>query len=191
MLHMPGANVGNCATKNHPAEPRHIAARLVFSAQPPILITSSLQKSNRRMTRTASRISLGLLMLFALTGCKIYAGSYQIDNSKSFTLIRETRYFWSQNVERWFTVSRMPDCQRKHRMSEDSKKDIEDVRLRKVDDVTYQVQSGKEVYLADLQACTFILLPKGTEKEGQLIGKFTAAVGNSIPFEVAGKSGDK
>lgn len=144
------------------------------------------------MTRTASRLSLSLLTLFALTGCKIYAGSYQIDNSKSFTLIRETRYFWSQNVERWFTVSRMPDCQRKHRMSDDSKKDIEDIRLRKVDDLTYQVQSGKDVYLADLQTCTFTLLPKGSEKEGQLIGKFTStAVGSSIPFEVAGKSSDK
>lgn len=143
------------------------------------------------MTRTALRLSLGLLTLFALTGCKMYAGSYQIDYSKSFTLIRETRYFWSQNVERWFTVSRMPDCQRKHRMDDDRKNDIEEIRLRKVDDLRYQVQSGKAVYLADLQTCTFTLLPEGTEKEGQLVGKFTAAVGNSIPFEVAGKNANK
>ena len=143
------------------------------------------------MTSRISRLLLILLAGTTLGGCKIHAGSYQIDNSKSFTLIRETRYFWSQNVERWFTVSRMPDCQRKHRMPDDVKGQIEDIRLRKLDDLTYQIQDDKTLYLADLQRCTFTELPKGTPKEGLLIGKFTEASGNNIPFEAASKTDDR
>lgn len=143
------------------------------------------------MTSRTSRLLLILLASTALGGCKIHAGSYQIDNSKSFTLIRETRYFWSQNVERWFTVSRMPDCQRKHRMPDDAKGQTEDIRLRKLDDLTYQVQDGKTLYLADLQRCTFTELPKGTPKDGQLIGKFVEASGKSIPFEAAAKTDER
>ncbi len=140
------------------------------------------------MNSRFSRLLLVMLAGATLGGCKIYAGSYQMDNSKSFTLIRETRYFWSQNVERWFTVSRMPDCQRKHRMPDDVKGDIEEIRLRKLDDLTYQVQDCKTLYLADLQRCTFTELAKGTPKQGQFIGKFVDAEGNAIPFEVNEKN---
>lgn len=143
------------------------------------------------MTSRTPRLLPILLASIALGGCKIHAGSYQIDNSKSFTLIRETRYFWSQNVERWFTVSRMPDCQRKHRMPDDVKGQVEDIRLRKVDDLNYQIQDGKTLYLADLQRCTFTELPRGTPKEGQLIGKFADAKGNSIPFETSAKADER
>lgn len=143
------------------------------------------------MTSRTSRLLLILLASTALGGCKIYAGSHQIDNNKSFTLIRETRYFWSQNVERWFTVSRMPDCQRKHRMPDDRKGQVEDIRVRKLDDLTYQIQDGKTLYLADLQRCTFTELPKGTPKEGQLIGKFAEPSGTSIPFETASKTDER
>lgn len=128
---------------------------------------------------------LPAIVLLALTGCKMQTGSYQIDAGKSFTLQRTTQFFWSSNVERWLTVSRMPDCQRKHKMQNDSSKRFSSVQLRKLDEMTYQVDDGGALYLANLENCTFSALPEQAAKEGELLGKFSEARGDKIPFEAA------
>lgn len=141
-----------------------------------------------RMTINTPLRLLPLLALLTLTGCKMQTGSHQLDTSRSFTLQRTTQFFWSRKVERWLTVSRMPDCQRKHRLDDDTRGNFSEVRLRRLDEQRFQVQDGKTLLLADLERCTLQELPRETAKEGELLGKFAETTSGSIPFEATEKA---
>lgn len=125
---------------------------------------------------------LPALSLLLLAGCKMQTGSYQIDAGKSLTLQRTTQFFWSSKVERWLTVSRMPDCQRKHRLDDDSGKRFSAVEVRRIDEQNYQIDDDGSLYLANLEQCTLTALPEKTAREGEPLGKFTAASGDKLPF---------
>lgn len=122
-----------------------------------------------------------LLLCVSLTGCKQETSSYQIDASRSFTLQRIKNTFWSRDWERWLTVARMPDCQRKHRLDDES--EFGEIKLRQIDDNLFQLQDGKTLYEIDLQQCTLTELDRKAEKQGETVGKFTSPDGKGIAFE--------
>lgn len=137
------------------------------------------------MARYRSLLLPAVLVSLLLGGCKMQTGSHHIDHSRSFTLQRTTQYFWSRNVERWLTVSRMPDCQRKHRLDDDASKQFSEIRIRHIDDNTYQIQDGKTLLLANLEQCTLTPIDKAAEQQGTLLGKFAESQEKSIPFETS------
>ncbi|MBB5020126.1 hypothetical protein HNQ59_003440 [Chitinivorax tropicus] len=122
-------------------------------------------------------------LLVALTGCKQQAGSYQIDNARSFTLQRVKPYVWSKEWDRWLLVSRMPDCQRKHPIESES--EFEPLKIYLVEDGLYQIKDGSTVYQADFNNCTLTEMPRKTKVSGSLVGSFDDPVKEKIPFEVA------
>ncbi|WP_171013725.1 hypothetical protein [Chitinivorax sp. B] len=128
-----------------------------------------------------ARIVLSLLLLGSiLAGCKQQSGSYQIDNNSSFTLLRVKKYIWSKDWERWLLVSRMPDCQRKYPLLDES--EFEEIKLYQVDEGLYEVKDGSVAYLADLNNCAMAEQPKRTKPTGTLIGTFSDPKKDRIPF---------
>lgn len=59
-----------------------------------------------------------LLPLVLLSACVNDAASLQIDgNQHSLSLVREQKWPWDKRVDLFVVVSRMPDCQRRHRLN--------------------------------------------------------------------------
>ena len=64
--------------------------------------------------RLARRLLLIPLALMGLTACENSATAYMIDGTDhALMLVREQRWFWSDEINQAIVVSRLPKCQRR------------------------------------------------------------------------------
>jgi hypothetical protein len=56
----------------------------------------------------------------------------------------------------------VPDCQRKHRLDDDSGKRFSAVEVRRIDEQNYQIDDDGSLYLANLEQCTLTVSQRST-----------------------------
>ena len=102
--------------------------------------------------RKFAAILLPLALLPVLAGCVNDAASFQIEGkANALTLIREQRWFWKPEVDLSVTASRLPDCQRRHKMGV-APVDAS-VEVWQTGPGTFLLKRGMLVYLAETQTC--------------------------------------
>lgn len=119
-------------------------------------------------------VKLGGVALAAslLAGCENDAASYQIDGKEhALILMRDQRYFWSDNTELNVVVSRLPDCQRRYPLNSAPLPKAQ-LSVYEVAPTQYQLQQGDHWYLADTGGCTLQPMEAAPDAPGKLIGTF-------------------
>ncbi len=120
-----------------------------------------------------------VLTTVLLSGCVNDAASYQINGREhALVLTRDQNWFWQKKVELAVVVSRLPDCQRKHKMHPAAIKSFK-VELWQPGGGTYVLRQGNNLYLTETQTCEGF---QELDKEppgglGRLLGTFRQVSG--------------
>lgn len=99
------------------------------------------------------RLLLLPLVLLGLTGCENSATAYKIEGSEhALMLVREQRYFWSDEIEQAVVVARLPKCQRRVAIwpgsGEGPAMDVFEAGYQ-----LWALQQGRRWYLASTEKC--------------------------------------
>lgn len=95
---------------------------------------------------------LPLLAAPVVAGCVNDSASYQNENgTQILTLVRQQRWLWDKKVEAAMVVSRLPDCQRRHKMGLISPQARVD--LWQPGPGTFLIHQGRNLYLTETQTC--------------------------------------
>lgn len=87
-----------------------------------------------------------------LAGCVDDAASYLIDGKDhALTIIREQPYFWKKTVTLDVVAARLPDCQRRHKITTAPLNS--QIELWQAGPETYLLQVGDKVFLSETQTC--------------------------------------
>lgn len=116
---------------------------------------------------------LVLCLLPLLAACTDLRASFEIRGSDhALTLIRVTGFFWQKTAKYTIVAARMPDCMRRHPMSEDSLNARVEV-YSPGNDAWILKQSGR-LYVVETRTCEgFSRLDKIPEEGlGELMGAF-------------------
>jgi len=119
-------------------------------------------------------IALAMLSLPMFAGCVSDAASLQIDGKEhSLSLVREQKWLWEQQVELFVVATRMPDCQRRHRLKS-SAISASSVEVYSPDAVTFFLRQGGRLYSVETRTCeTFRELSEAPATGlGQKLGVF-------------------
>jgi len=120
-----------------------------------------------------------ILLAPLMAGCVNDSASYQNENGNQIlTLVRQQRWLWEKKVEASMVVSRLPECQRRHKMGLISPQAR--VELWQPGPGTFLVLQGRNLYLTEVQTC------EGWEKQdaeppggmGQRLGIFQSKGGD-------------
>lgn len=128
--------------------------------------------------RNIVSVSLAILAVSALAGCVSDAASLQIDGKEhSLSLVREQKWIWDQQLDLFVVVSRMPDCQRRHRLRSASLGENK-VDVYSPDAVTFFLRQADRIYSVESQTCEgFKELAETPAAIGQLLGTFKEVKG--------------
>lgn len=137
-------------------------------------------------------ISLLLLTISLplLNACVNDAASLQIDGKDhSLSLVREQKWPWEKRVDLFVVVSRMPNCQRRHRLR-NSSISASTVDVFSPDAAAFYLQQGNSIYFVETETCEGFreLTESPAIGMGQKLGKF-AEVGGVYRFVDEGASG--
>ena len=130
-----------------------------------------------------------LLVAFALpclAGCINDAASLQIDGKEhSISLVREQHWLWDKQMELSVVVSRMPDCQRRHRLR-NTNIGSSTVEVFSLSEVSFLLRQGARLYFVETETCeSFRELERApAEGLGRRLGRFVEVEGRYI-FEGA------
>ena len=118
-----------------------------------------------------------LLVLVAvplLAACEYEGTAFLIDGKdQSITLVREQRWFWSDEVEQAVVVSRMPTCMRRHEIRPGTTGSVK-MEVFEAGDYLWALKQGKSWYLAGIEKCEFQPWKDApAEPPGKLVGNFT------------------
>ena len=119
-------------------------------------------------------IKLGVVAVAAtlLAGCENDAASYQIDGKEhALILMRDQRYFWSDNTDLKVVVARLPDCQRRYDLNSAPLPKAQ-MSIYEVTQTQYQLQQGDHWYVADTGGWTLQPLDGAPDVPGKLLGTF-------------------
>ena len=118
------------------------------------------------------------LLAVLLSGCVNDGASLQIDGKEhSLSLIREQKWLWEDNVDLFVVASRMPDCQRRHRMRSAPLDDVV-VEVYSPDAVTFYLRQGGRTYSIETATCEgFRELSDAPANLGGKIGTFRESRG--------------
>ena len=114
-----------------------------------------------------------------LSGCVSDAASLQIDGKEhSLSIVREQKWIWENRVELFVVVTRMPDCQRRHRLKT-APIAAASFDVFSADFVTYYLKQGVATYSVETKTCeTFRELSEAPPAGlGQQIGSFREVAG--------------
>ena len=124
-----------------------------------------------------------LLALPVLSGCVNDAASMQIDGKEhSISVVREQKWLWEQRVDLYAVVSRMPDCQRRHRLKNSSIASS-GFEMYTADYETFYLQQANRTYMVETKTCEGFreLTETPSAGIGQKIGAFKE-VGGQYKF---------
>ena len=131
-----------------------------------------------------SRTIAALPLLALLVGCISDGAAYHIDGKEhSLSLVREQRLPWNRQLDLFLVASRMPDCQRRHKLRSAPDEGLS-IEVFALDYNTYHLRQGSRVYRIETQSCEgFQLLDKAPEAAalGTSAGRF-ATVGGAFRF---------
>ena len=124
-------------------------------------------------TVSLSKLGVALVAVAALAGCVDDTASYQVEGSQEHALVlmRQQRYFWSDNTDLMLVVARLPDCQRRHNLKPAPLPQTR-VVLYEVAPNQFQLQQGDNWYVAETGGCTLQPLEAAPDAPGKLLGTF-------------------
>ena len=122
-----------------------------------------------------------LLVLVAvplLAACEYEGTAFLIDGKdQSITLVREQRWFWSDEVEQAVVVSRMPTCMRRHSIKSGVTGSVK-MEVYEAGDALWALKQGKNWYLASTEKCEFqIWKDAPADPPGKHVGTFVRKAG--------------
>lgn len=129
-----------------------------------------------------------LLPLFALVliGCENSATAFIVDGNKdhAIILVREQRWFWSDEIDQAVVASRLPDCQRRVAIgpgtSSGPTMDVYEAGYQ-----LWALKQGQRWYLASIEKCLVQDWDEAPESPpGALVGSFVMRDGAPV-FEAA------
>ena len=127
-----------------------------------------------------SRTIAALPLLALLAGCISDGAAYHIDGKEhSLSLVREQRLPWNRQLDLYLVASRMPDCQRRHKLRSAPDEGLS-IEVFALDFNTYYLRQGGRVYRVDTQSCEgFQQLDKAPEGSalGVPAGRFATVDG--------------
>lgn len=133
------------------------------------------------------RLLLLPLLLLGLAGCENSATAYKIDGSNhALMLVREQRYFWSDEIEQAIVVARLPECQRRVAIWPGNS-DGPPMDVFEAGDRLWALHQGRRWYLASTEKCRVQDWPDapGTPP-GPQVGTFVMRDGAPVFEPVAG-----
>ena len=141
--------------------------------------------------RALSKRLLILAILPLLAACENEGIAFLINGSKeeSIALMREQRWFWSDEVEQSIVVSRMPTCLRRHEIKPGVAGSVK-IEVYEAGDYLWALKQGKNWYLAGTEKCEFQRWKDAPETPpGKLVGTFTRKDGRLqfVPADAAPK----
>jgi len=98
--------------------------------------------------------SLALLPLVAmLSACISDGAAWQIDGKEhSISIVREQKWLWDKRLDLFVVATRMPDCQRRHRLKPATIAGLE-VEVFALGDNAFHLRQGGRVYRLETQTC--------------------------------------
>ncbi len=137
------------------------------------------------------RLNLKSLLILAavplLAACENEGIAFLIGGSKeeSITLVREQRWFWSDEVTQSIVVSRMPTCLRRHEIKPGVAGSVK-LEVYEAGDYMWALKQGKNWYLVGTENCELQRWKDAPdEPPGKLAGTFSRKSGKLefIPAE--------
>lgn len=129
------------------------------------------------------RLNLKSLLILAavplLAACENEGIAFLIGGSKeeSITLVREQRWFWSDEVTQSIVVSRMPTCLRRHEIRPGVAGSVK-IEVYEAGDYLWALKQGKNWYLAGTENCELQRWKDAPdEPPGKLAGTFSSKNG--------------
>lgn len=116
---------------------------------------------------------LPLLALALLAGCVSDAASLQIDGKEhSLSLVREQKWLWENTVQLAVVATRIPECQRRHRMKTASIANAI-IDVFSADAATFTLKQGNRYYSVETTTCeAFKELAEAPADPGLRLGTF-------------------
>ncbi len=134
-------------------------------------------KANR-----ALRLAVMFTLAPVLVACENSATAFMVDtNQHAVVLAREQPYFWSDEVEQYVVVSRLPHCQRKVRIHPGSV-NMAEMEVYEAGDRLWALRQGQRWYLASTEVCQ-VQDWNSPGGQGALVGSFRMQDG--VPTFVA------
>lgn len=110
------------------------------------------------------------MMALLLTGCVNDSASYYIDGrDHALTVLRAQRYFWSDAVTLTLVVARLPDCQRRHALTQAPAASV-NIDVFASGDASWTLRSGSTLWRVDTATCTSGAA--GADALGERVGSF-------------------
>jgi hypothetical protein len=101
----------------------------------------------------ATRLLVLLPLLALLAGCISDGAAWQIDGKEhSISLVREQKWIWDKRLDLFVVATRMPDCQRRHRLKPATIAGLE-VEVFALGDNAFHLRQGGRVYRLETQTC--------------------------------------
>ncbi len=116
---------------------------------------------------------LGIVALPLLSACENSATAYTIDTSQhALILVREQPYFWTDSVNQFVIVSRLPYCQRKVSIHAGAE-DMVEMQVFEAGDLLWALRQGPRWYLASTERCLVQDWSNATDAPpGDYVGSF-------------------
>jgi hypothetical protein len=133
------------------------------------------------------RKTLIVLMSVFLAGCVNDSASYYIDGrDHSLTLRRQQNYFWKDEADVSLVASRLPECQRLHRLTIAAPASDMQADLFAAGDGLWNVRLDGQLWQIDTNTCTGLTELENDPKAdlGQPVGSFIVN-GEKLEFEPA------
>jgi len=119
------------------------------------------------------RTLVPLAVLPLLVACENSATSMTVENKDhALVFVREQPYFWSDEVEQYIVVSRLPDCQRRVKIRPDKAK-MTPMAVYEAGYLLWALNQGGRWYLASTEGCQVQDWENpGGQPPGAVVGSF-------------------
>lgn len=99
------------------------------------------------------RVIAALTIAAPLAGCINDGAALPIDGKEhSISLVREQKWLWDKRVELYVVASRMPDCQRRHKLRPAAIAGLS-VEVFAIDEFNYLLRQNGRIYRLETQTC--------------------------------------
>ena len=126
-------------------------------------------------------VASSVLLPLVLAGCENSGASYMIggDKDHSISLVREQRWFWSNEVDQKLVVARFPKCQRRFDIAPGVKAQPT-LEIYAVDDMLFVAHQDKDWWAVGTEDCQVQPFKTAPEQYGTLAGRFVFKNGDLV-----------